>query len=139
MSTLTDRVLSNLYKDTALVMWKLLCNKYQVKDSQGIYFTSRKFLNCKQESNETVESLIERVFRLRKELEAAAHQVKDKQAIMIIFKGISQEYVTFVQCLTVNKSSSDLDLDEIVNALILEEKRINEKINENNNDQVYKS
>ena len=53
---------------------------------------------------------------------------------MTIFHGISQDYEIFVQCLTVNKSSSDLDLDETINALILEEKRRNEKINLNNHD-----
>ena len=62
---------------------------------------------------------------------------------MTIFQGISQEYETFVQCLPVNKNSSDLDLDETVNALILEEKKRNEKINvnnhEGNNEQVFYS
>ena len=73
ISTLTVRVLRNVYKDTASEMWELLCNKYEVKDAQGINFTRRKFLNCKQEGNETVENHIERVFMLRDELEAAAH------------------------------------------------------------------
>ena len=45
------------------------------------------------------------------------------KALMTIFQGISQEYEKFVQCFTVNKSSSYLDLDETINALILEEKR----------------
>ena len=62
-----------------------MCKKYEVKDAQGINFTRRKFLYCKQEGNETVECYIERVFRLRDELEAAAHQVIDIDAIMTIF------------------------------------------------------
>ena len=56
---------------------------------------------------------------------------------------ISQVYETFVQCLSVNKCSSDLCLDETINDLILEEKRRNEIINVNNhqgnNDQVFYS
>ena len=61
-------------------------------------------------------------FQVKRWIEAAAHQVQDIYAIMTIFQWISLEYETFVQCLTVNKSSSDLDLDETINALILEEK-----------------
>ena len=62
-----------MYKDTTSEMWELLCDKYEVKDAHGINFTGRKFLNFKQEGNETVKSFIEKVFRLRDELEAAAH------------------------------------------------------------------
>ena len=86
--------------------------------------TRRKFLNCKQEGHETFEIFNERVFKLSDELEAAAHQVKDINAIMTIFQGMLQEYKAFVQCLTVNKSSSDLDLDETI------QKKLTDVLNE---------
>ena len=41
MSTLTDRVLCNVYKDTSSEMWKLLCYKYEVK----VAFDFQSFLS----------------------------------------------------------------------------------------------
>jgi len=96
MSTVTDSVLRNVFKETAKEMWQVLCAKYEAKDVQGLNFTRRKFLNCKQE-NESVESYIDRVASLRDELEANEIEVDDLESIMTIMQGISSEYEIFVQ------------------------------------------
>ena len=81
MSTVTDSVLRNVFKETAKEMWQVLCAKYEAKDVQGLNFTRRKFLNCKQE-NESVECYIDRVASLRDELEANEIEVDDLESIM---------------------------------------------------------
>ena len=45
---------------------------------------------------------------------------------MNILQGLLPSYENFVQCLTVNKSLQDIDLDDIVAALVSEEKRRSE-------------
>ena len=135
MSKITDCVLRIVYKETAKEMWAALCTKYEVKDIQGINFTRRKFFNCKQETNESVENFIERVVRLREELATAGHEIKDKDSFMTIMQGISSSYEIYLQLLTVNKKPEDLELEEIKNALLLEEKRRNEMKNGNTEQQ----
>jgi hypothetical protein len=83
MSTITDIVLRSVYNDTAKEMWKAICAKYEVMDIQGISFTRRNFFNCKQVSNESVAGFIERISRLREELEAADHEVKAIDFILL--------------------------------------------------------
>ena len=72
-------------------------------------------------------------------LEAAECDISDEDMIMTIIHGIKQAYETFIQCLTVNQKSNQLDLDTIENALILEEKRRCNSKNDRDNkeDKVY--
>ena len=50
MSTLTYRVLGNVYKDTASEMWELLNNKYEVKDAQGIILQGENFFTVNKKA-----------------------------------------------------------------------------------------
>jgi hypothetical protein len=47
----------------------ILNEKYEDKNTQNIFFVRRRFLNMKQETNETIEDYIDRFEMFKKELE----------------------------------------------------------------------
>ena len=107
-------------------MWEALVKKYEDKDLQGVNFSRKKYFNSKQGANESVEDFIDRVINSDEELEAAGLIILEHDVILTILQGLLPSYENFVQCLTVNKSLQDIDLDDIVAALVSEEKRRSE-------------
>ena len=73
-----------------------------------------------------VEDFIDRVINSSEELEAAGLSILEHDLILTILQGILPSYENCVQCLTVNKSLQDIDLDNTVAALVSEEKRRSE-------------
>ena len=126
MSSITDKILRKIHKPTAKEMWEALIKKYEEKDVQGLNFSRKKFFNSKQGTSESVEEFIDRVINSREELEIAGLTISETDVILTIIQGIQSSFENFVQCLTVNKKVNDLDLDEIVDALVSEEKRRSE-------------
>ena len=65
MSTIADNILRKVSRKSAKEIWKDLTDKYEDKHLQNGFFLRRKFLNSKQESNESVEGFIDRVEMLQ--------------------------------------------------------------------------
>ncbi|CAF1077662.1 unnamed protein product, partial [Brachionus calyciflorus] len=145
MTSIEDKILRRLKRKTAKEIWTSLTNRYENKNFLNIMCLRKKILNSKQEDNESVESFIDRVQNLSEEIEALGLKMTDQDIAMTIMQGLISEYDNFVQCLTVNtdiNDPNDLDLDEIINALIIEEKRRyekNELSKSNNGDRAFHS
>jgi hypothetical protein len=126
MSSIQDNILRKLPRKEAKQIWKALHEKYEDKNTQNIIFVRRRFLNMKQETNETIEDYIDRFEMLKEELEVLVNtSITDEDAVMTILSGLSSQYDNFVQCLVVNKK--DLKLADIISNLKCEEKRRLEK------------
>jgi hypothetical protein len=55
MSSIQDNILRKLPRKSSLEIWTALHTKYEDKNTQNVIFLRRRFLNIKQESNESVE------------------------------------------------------------------------------------
>jgi hypothetical protein len=55
MSSKQDNILRKLPRKEVKQIWKALHEKYEDKNTQNIIFVRRRFLNMKQETNETIE------------------------------------------------------------------------------------
>ncbi len=76
---------------------------------------------------------------MKEELEATGCTITDEDTLMTIIQGIKPEFETFVQCLTVNKTTTELNLENTITSLIREEKRRNESTNQSDfkEDQMF--
>ncbi|CAF0854115.1 unnamed protein product [Brachionus calyciflorus] len=111
MTSIEDKILRRLTRKTAHEICK-------------------RILNARQDDNESVEDFMNRIQNFREEIEALGHKMTDQDIAMTIMQGLIREYEIFVQCLTINadiNDPDDIDLDEIINSFIIEEKRRIEK------------
>ncbi len=126
MSTIADNILRKISRKSAKDIWKSLTDKYEDRNLQNFIFLRRRFLNSKQETNESVEDFIDKVEMLREELETVhTVEVKDEVTAMTILSGLLLAYENFVQCLTINIKTAKLE--DVKSSLINEEKRRQEK------------
>ncbi|CAF0879208.1 unnamed protein product [Brachionus calyciflorus] len=142
MTSIEDKILRRLTRKTAKEMWKGLTSRYENKNIQNIMCLRKRILNSKQEENESVEDFIDRVQNLREEIEGLGLKMTDQDISMTIMQGLVFAYDNFVQCLTINvdiNDPGDIDLDEIINSLIIEEKRREEKNLDKNDNQDDKA
>ena len=143
MTSVEDKILRRLTRKTAKEMWKGLTSRYENKNILNIMCLRKRILNSKQEEKESVEDFIDRVQNLREEIEGLGLKMTDQDIAMTIMQGLVSAYDNFVQCLTINVDINDpdnIDLDEIINSLIIEEKRREEKNldkNDNQNDKAF--
>ena len=93
-SSLEEKVLRRVHRETASEIWSSLRKRYEEKDAHGVNFASRKFFNSKQEKQESVEDFLDRVEVLREELEAAECDISDEDMIINIIQGIKPAYET---------------------------------------------
>jgi hypothetical protein len=122
MSTISDNILRKISRKSAKDIWKSLTDKYEDRNLQNGFFLRRRFLNSKQESNESVEDFIDKVEILREELERIQIvEVTDEDTAMTILSGLLPAYENFVQCLTINIKTAKLE--DVKSSLINEEKR----------------
>ena len=127
MTSINDNMLRKLPRKTFKDIWLSLKDKYEDKNLQNVIFLRRRFLNSKQEAKESIEDYIDRVELLKEELESISNTIiSDEDAIMTILSGISDQYDSFVQCLTVN-AKAQIKLVDVIKSLKTEEKRRNEK------------
>jgi hypothetical protein len=99
MSTIADNIFRKISRRSAKDIWKGLTDKYADKNLQSVIFLRRRFLNSKQESNESVEDFIDRVEMLREELETVhTVEVKDEDTALTILSGLLPANENFVQC-----------------------------------------
>jgi hypothetical protein len=126
MSTIADNILRKISRKSAKDIWKSLTDKYEDRNLQNVIFLRRRFLNSKQETNESVEDFIDKVEMLREELETVhTVEVTDEDTAMTILSGLLPAYENFVQCLTINIKTAKLE--DVKSSLINEEKRRQEK------------
>ena len=126
MSTIADNILRKISRKSAKDIWKSLTDKYEDSNLQNVIFLRRRFLNSKQETNESVEDFIDKVEMLREELETVhTVEVTDEDTAMTILSGLLPAYENFVQCLTINIKTAKLE--DVKSSLINEEKRRQEK------------
>ena len=130
MSSITDRLLRKIHKPTTKEMWEVLIKKSKEKDVQGLKFSRKKFFNSKQGTSESLEEFIDRIINSKEELDVEGLTISEKDVIMTIIQGIQSSFENLVLCLTVNKKVDNLDLNEIVDALVSEEKRRSELKNQ---------
>ena len=89
MSTIADIILRKISRKSAKDIWKSLTDKYEDRNLQNVIFLRRRFLNSKQESNESVEDFIDKVEILREELETVhTVEVTDEDTAMTILSGL---------------------------------------------------
>ena len=142
MNSIEDSILRRLDMNSAKDMWITLMNKYQDSNVQNIIFLRKQFLNLKQNNNETLDEFIDRIRTSRQHLESCGHAVSDQDTALTILQGLHPAYENFVQCLTVNKDlTDDLDLEDIIQTLMIEEKRRKSKKEEKQveNEHVFHS
>jgi predicted metal-binding transcription factor (methanogenesis marker protein 9) len=67
----------------------ILNEKYEDKNTQNIIFVRRRFLNMKQETNETIEDYIDRFEMFKKELEVLVNtSITDEDAVKTILSAL---------------------------------------------------
>jgi hypothetical protein len=126
MSTIADNILRKISRKSAKDIWKSLTDKYKDRNLQNVIFLRRRFLNSKQETNESVEDFMDKVEMLREELETVhTVEVTDEDTAIKIFSGLLLAYENFVQCLTINIKTAKLE--DVKSSLINEEKRKQEE------------
>ncbi len=101
MSSIQDNILRKLSRKTAKEIWNNLHTKYEDKNLQNVIFLRRRFLNLKQEINESIENYIDRVELLKEEIESiSANNISEEDTVMTPLSGLITQYDHFVQCLT---------------------------------------
>ena len=128
VQSITDSILRKISKDAltdlAKDLWANIIATYESMDEFSIIFLRGKFLHLKQESNESLDSFIAKVKRVRQELESAGETVTDRDEIFVISHGISSEYRVDIKVLTYGKNRGTIKLKDFV-ASLLEEERLN--------------
>ena len=128
VQSITDSILRKISKDAltdlAKDLWANIIATYESLDEFSIIFLRGKFLHLKQESNESLDSFIAKVKRVRQELESAGENVTDRDEIFVISHGISSEYRVDIKVLTYGKNRGTIKLKDFV-ASLLEEERLN--------------
>ncbi len=82
MSSIQDNILKKFPRKEAKQIWKALHEKYEDKNTQDIIFVRRRFLNMKQETNETIEHYIDIFEMLEEDLEVLVNtSLTDKNAV----------------------------------------------------------
>ena len=143
MSTISENILRNISRKSAKDMWKSLTDKYEDTNLQNVIFLRKRFLNSKQELNETVEDFIDRVEIIKEELETVhTVEIKDEDTALTILSGLLPAYENCVQCITVNLKTAKLE--DVKRNLVNEEKRrqekrIDRKTISNENEQTFHS
>ncbi len=65
MSTLQDGILRKIPRTTSKEIWTALKGKFEEKSVQNVIYARKRFLNAKQQTNETCEDFIERIRVIR--------------------------------------------------------------------------
>jgi hypothetical protein len=147
MSAISDDVLRRITRRTAKEIWTQVIAKYEDKHAQNKAILRRRFLNAKQDQNESLQDFVDRIKNLREELEATSYKVTDQDTAITLLQGVIPAYDSFVQCIFVTHDlddEDDVNLEDIISQLTNEEKRRNERRQEKQekkyeNEQVFHS
>jgi hypothetical protein len=127
MTSITDSILRKLPFTSAKAMWKALMKRFEDKSTQNVIFLLQRFMNHRQDEEESVENFTDRVVQARENLAALDQELADSQVILTIMQGLRQEYENVAQFLLMNKKLDELDAEELIESLKIEERRRLEK------------
>ena len=139
VTSIADPILRKINRETAKDMWDSLIEKYEKKNLHMMSYERKKFLNAKQEKNESIEEFGDRLLKMKDELAMGGYNVEDEDASLTFVHGVLPEYDNFVQCLLINQNMDDFELDEIVKIMINEERRRkeNSKLRDETSDSMF--
>jgi hypothetical protein len=82
MTSITDSILRKSPFTSARAVWKALMKQFEVKSTRNVIFLLQRFMNHKQDEDESVENFTDRVMQARESLAALDQEVADSQVIL---------------------------------------------------------
>jgi hypothetical protein len=100
-----------------------LATYYQNPGPSNKLFLRQKLTQCKLEENESIMEFINKIQKLKMQLEQIGSNVTDEEVLLTVFNGLPEKYrsvVTALQCF------NNLTLDMVTSRLLHEELRLNQ-------------
>ena len=129
--SLTDNLFRKYNQTSTKDLWDKLAVDFGKVDAQMLFVKLDKFTSCRKSYKESMIEYIDRLTKLKNELNDADTQISDKSFILAIMKGTHSEFGDFTSAMTGKK-----ELDELIDQLIREDKlrRTTRKGNETKNE-----